>query len=109
MFLMGRCCEASRSAAIKPEDRRAEAVKWYRDAIENHTPEPIEAYKRLATLLRGQLKQPAEADKVIDEMVRSAPKNYLVYLVRGRYLRDVGLPASEADFKRRWSLAQGLA
>ena len=84
----------------------ADAVEWYRKAIENHAPEQIEAYQRLAFLLRGPLDQPKEADKAIEAMVQSAPKNYLVYLARGRYRRQFRLPESGADFQKALELAE---
>ena len=65
----------------------------------------IEAYQRRATLLRSQLGQPKDADQTIEEMVKSAPENYLVYLERGRYRRQFGLPGSGADFRKAQSLA----
>ena len=66
-----------------------EAVKWYRKAIEHNAPQRIEAYQRLATLLRDQLNQPKMPIKPSKQMVQSAPKNYLVYLARGRYRRQI--------------------
>ena len=98
LFLMGRCCEDGKNDV--------DAVKWYRKAIEHNAPQQIEAYQRLATLLRGQLNQPKDADQAIEEMVQSAPKNYLVYLERGRYRRQFGLPESGADFQKALELAE---
>ena len=99
MFLMGRCSEGVRNDV--------DAVEWYRSAVEHHAPEQIDAYNQLATLLRVQLKKPLDADTAIKEMVRSAPKNYLVYLARGRYRHEFGLPESGADFKKALELAEG--
>ena len=39
----------------------------------------------MATLLRGRLNEPQEADQAIESMVASDPENYRVYLERGRY------------------------
>ena len=80
---------------------------WYRKAIEHNAPQQIEAYQRLATLLRGQLNQPKDADQAIEDMVQSAPKNYLVYLERGRYRRQFGLPGSGADFRKASGVCGG--
>jgi cellulose synthase operon protein C len=99
LFLMGRCCEDS--------DNDVNAVMWYREAIKNNAPQRIEAYQRLATLLRSQLGQPKDADQAIEEMVKSAPENYLVYLERGRYRRQFGLPGSGVDFRKALELAEG--
>ena len=97
LFLMGRCCEEG--------DNHQNAVLWYRKAIEHNAPQRIEACKRLATLLRSQLDQPKDADQAIEEMVSSAPENYLVYLERGRYRRQFGLPGSGLDFRKALELA----
>jgi cellulose synthase operon protein C len=101
LFLMGRCCE--------DESNDVNAVKWYRKAIEYNAPQRIEAYQRLATVLRSQLGQPKDADRAIEEMVNSAPDNYLVYLERGRYRRQFGLGGSEVDFRKALELAEGSA
>ena len=97
LFLMGRCSEDG--------GNDASAVTSYRNAIAQNVPQRIEAYQRCATLLRSQLGQPKEADQTIEEMVKSAPDNYLVYLERGRYRRQFGLPGSGADFRKAQSLA----
>ena len=98
LFLMGRCCEDT--------DNDARAVEWYRKAIEHNAPQRIEAYQRCATLLRGgELGRPKDADQTIEEMVKSAPDNYLVYLERGRYRRRFGLAGSEGDFRKALDLA----
>src|SRR5262245_52747003 len=79
-FLMGRCQE---------EDHKyREAVESFRTAIAHQAPQQLEAYRRLAVLLGRQLNEAAEADKTIEEMVQSDPKNYQVYLERGRYRRQ---------------------
>ena len=98
-FLMGECS--------KNGDNAAEAVTWYRKAIENHAPEQIKAYQQLAFLLRGPLDKPKEADKAIEAMVQFAPKDYSVYLARGRYRRQFKLPESGADFTKALELAEG--
>ena len=78
-FLLGRCLEESGDAA------KAEAS--YQAAIANGAPQRLEAYQRRASLLRSQLNRPEEADRVIEDMVRSDPSNSQVYLERGRYRR----------------------
>jgi cellulose synthase operon protein C len=99
LFLMGRCCEDG--------NNDVNAVMWYRKAIKYNAPQRIEAYHRLATVLRSQLDQPKDADRAIEEMVNSAPDNYLVYLERGRYRRQFGLGGSEVDFRKALELAEG--
>ena len=98
-FLMGQCCEGLKNDV--------DAGRYYRSAIEYHAPEEIKAYQQLANLLRGPLNKPEDADKAIEAMVRSAPKNYLVYLARGRYRRQFGLPESGADFQKALQLSEG--
>ena len=97
MFLMGRCCEEGKNDA--------KAVEWYQQAITHNAPQRIEAYQHMANLLRERLKQPVDADRAIESMVQSAPKNYLVYLLRGRYRRTFGLDGSGADFQKARDLA----
>ena len=95
---MGRCYEDGKNDV--------DAVTSYRQAIEHNAPQRIEAYQRLATLLRSQDQpQPKDADQAIEEMVKSAPEKYLVYLERGRYRRQFGLPGSGADFQKALELA----
>ncbi len=96
-FLLGRCQEAMNDDSL--------AAKSYRAAIKTSVPERVEACQRLATVLRGQLNKKEEADQVIDEMVRSEPENYRVYLERGRYHRRFAetpqeLKAAKDDFER---------
>jgi cellulose synthase operon protein C len=99
-FLMGQCYEKNGKNVV-------EAVKRYRTAIENRAPEQIEAYERLAYLFRGPLGKPVDADQAIEMMVQSDPKNYLVYLARGRYRREFRLPESAVDFTKALELAEG--
>ena len=100
LFLMGRCCEDG--------NNDVKAVASYQKAIEHNAPQRIEAYQRLATLLRSQIDppKPKDADRAIEEMVNSAPENYLVYLERGRYRRQFGLGGSEVDFRKALELAE---
>lgn len=78
-FLLGRCLEELDDAA------RAEAS--YKAAIDNGAPQRLEAYQRRASLLRSRLNKPAEADRLIEEMVSSDPGNSRIYLERARYHR----------------------
>jgi tetratricopeptide (TPR) repeat protein len=100
-FLLGRCQEAMNDDAL--------AAKSYQATIKSAAPERVEASRRLAIILRGQLNMRTEADRVIDEMVRSDPSNYRVYLERGRYHRRFAdrpqeLKAAKDDFEH--ALAQ---
>lgn len=78
-FLMGKCSEAEKDEAT--------AQRSYDNAIKskNRAPEYLEAYQRLASLLRKKPGQEKQADQLIEQMVSSEPHNYKVYLERGRY------------------------
>src|SRR5262249_36875871 len=91
-----------------------EAVENYRKAIDHKAPKQLQAYVRLATLLRDQLNQPKEADEAINAMVNSAPQQAEVYGARGHYVlsdrRDPAqqksrLEAARADFKKALDLS----
>ena len=108
-FKMGQCCEADRD--------EKKAVESYREAIQNGFSRPDEAYERLAILLRDHLHQEKEADAAIAQMVQSDPKNYKVYLTRGKYLlshpdsskRKTLLTKASDDFQKALELAHGEA
>ena len=89
----------------------------------------LDASRRLAALLHSPLKRQepvdlviealvqaasfgwasspisSEADRVIEAMVAADPKNYRVYLERGRYRRQNMLLGAEDDFKKALELA----
>jgi cellulose synthase operon protein C len=90
-FLMARCFEE-----LKDD---VNADKYYQAAIEHKAGRVIEAYKRRAILLRKRPDQVEDADAVIQTMVESDPKNFQVYLERGRYRLVSGLPGAEDDFQ----------
>ena len=77
LFDMARCKEAADDAET--------SAKFYRKAIERHAPQRLDASQRLAHLLREKLNRPADADEIIDAMVKTDPENDKVYLERGRY------------------------
>ncbi len=99
LYKMGFCCEESR--------RETKARDYYREAIAHNAPKKIDAYLKLAALLRDpdRLNEPKAADQAIEEMVQSAPENYQVYLARGRYRRQFNLPDSRSDFEKALKLA----
>ncbi len=109
-FLMGRCCEA--------EGDETNAESSYRAAIKNGASQHLEAYQRLASLLWKKPGQAAhdEADKLIEDMVKSDLRNYKVYLERGRYRRAQAQTEAEprrsqllADARKDFEAAHGLA
>jgi tetratricopeptide (TPR) repeat protein len=78
---LGRCDEL--------EGKPREAASRYEKAI-RLDPSYIEAYLRLAVLLRTELKDPARADEVMDELVRNNDASYLARLSRAAYRLDHG-------------------
>jgi tetratricopeptide (TPR) repeat protein len=99
LYLMGLCSEDGKNDST--------AKVWFEQAINRDAPEKVDAYQRLATMLRSpdRLNDPKAADRVIDQMVTASPENYRVYLVRGRYRRQFDLPGSKADFEKSLKLA----
>ena len=90
---MGRCYQEAEDFA--------KAEKYYQAAIEHKARQWLDAYQRRAILLRDRLSQPDVADAAIKAMVASDPKNYQVYLERGRYRRRFEIPALRTIFKQR--------
>lgn len=101
-YLMGRCEETLGDAAA--------AVESYKNALAHGAPEKSDAYRRMAGLLRKSLNQPGHADEVIEQMVKSDPKDFRGYLERGRYRKGFdaspeGLKKAAADFDEARRLA----
>ena len=65
----------------------------------------LEAAQRRAILLRDKLGKKAEADQVIDAMVKAAPDDYRAYLGRGRYREGSGDKKAGDDFRKAMELA----
>ncbi len=100
-YLLARCLEQEGEFA---GENGAEGL--YGFAIEHEAPERLEAAQHLAMLLRDKLSKPAEADRVIDAMVKSAPDDYRVYLGRGRYREGLrGGTGGGDDFRKALQLA----
>jgi cellulose synthase operon protein C len=90
--LLGQCQEA--------EKQNERAVESYERAITN-SPTHWEHYVRQALVLREGLKQPTQADGIMDKMIASNPKSAAAYHARGRYHADYGDPAKAlADAKQ---------
>jgi len=111
LFKMGRCCEA--------DGDDIKATRYYRAAIKTRAAQRLEAYQRLASLLRKTPRHEKEADQLIEEMVDSDRENYQVYLERGRYRslqaqaetdsrRSQLLATAREDFQKAASLAPGV-
>jgi tetratricopeptide (TPR) repeat protein len=72
----------------------ARAAGHYRAALAA-APGRIKSYLHLARLLRGRQAQPAEAEAVLEKMVKANDKSYEAYLGRARF-RLEGTPSAEA-------------
>ena len=94
---MGRCWEQEREAT--------KATNYYQAALKHGAPERLDAAQRLAASLRDPLGRPEEADRVIEAMVQADPKNYQVYLERGRYRHRFDLKGAGDDFQKSLELA----
>jgi tetratricopeptide (TPR) repeat protein len=98
--LQGRCEEASGNFD--------KAADWYRKAIA-HSPARVDAYVRLAVILRRGDRGPkefADADGVMEAMVTANPDSFEARLARARYLRTFGTAEqAAADIMRAKELA----
>ena len=80
--LLGQCHHANKECT-KAADSFALALAL--------APRKIDTHVRLAGLLRHQLDQPRQADRVMDNMVVANKQSYEAYLARARYRRENGL------------------
>ncbi len=97
-YLMGRCCERDEEFPL--------AAQYYESSIKHNASERLEASQYLAILLRDKLDRAKEADRIVDEMVKSAPEDYRAYLGRGRYLEGSKDKKGAADdFRKALELA----
>ena len=95
--LLGQCQEEL--------DEPGKAAASYRDAVA-HAPGRIDAYTRLARLLRGPLNRPSQADQVMDDLVASNDHVPAAYLDRAAYRVAYGsLDDAEQDAARARELA----
>ena len=95
--LLGQCQEALGDAD--------KAAASYRDAVA-HAPDRMDAYTRLARLLRGSLNRPSEADQVMDDLVAANDHAPAAYLDRAAYRVAYGsLDDAERDAARARELA----
>jgi tetratricopeptide (TPR) repeat protein len=107
-FQMGRCCEGRDSGKPAARDAQpvaanellerpdlAQAREWYGKAIAD-APDLVDAYFRLANLLRRFERTPVEADRVMDAVVKANEGNWRAHLARAAYKKDHGLVAEAA-------------
>jgi tetratricopeptide (TPR) repeat protein len=101
--LLGRCDEAERKFASVEGGRNEEhgegAEYWYRTAIE-HDPKQVDAYDRLARILRTELRRNEEADAQIDAMVKANPESARAHLNRWKYRSRFFGDADPADVEQ---------
>ena len=86
--LLGQC--------EQPESKFAEAERHYRKSIALDSTRVV-TFDRLARLLRRDLKNPAAADRAIEEMLKANPKSALAHVNRWRYHREFGPAADSSD------------
>ena len=72
-------------------DDAPKAAASFRRAIKQ-APDLLDAYPRLADLLRNRLKRPAEADECIQELVQANPDSAKAHLLAGTYWKDIHSP-----------------
>jgi cellulose synthase operon protein C len=63
----------------------AEAAEWYDRAL-RHAPERVDSYVERAQLLRRRLNRPADADRVMEQLLQANPRSLPARLARARYL-----------------------
>jgi predicted Zn-dependent protease len=81
----------------------AEAERWFRQAVA-HDPGHIASYDHRARMLRKDLQQPEEADRVIEAMVKVNPRSARAYLARWHYRRDFRLAPDARDLQQALQL-----
>ncbi len=92
--------------ANKEEENGAEqAAAAYRQAIALDAAR-LDAYVRLADVLRGRLNRPEKADEVMDALVRANGASFRAFLLRGRYhLAHHSAKQAAPDLRRAGDLA----
>ncbi|MCA9050779.1 MAG: tetratricopeptide repeat protein, partial [Planctomycetaceae bacterium] len=96
-YRLGNCYETDK--------RPLEAAAAYERAVESD-PTDVRAYERLARLLRDQLNQPAEADRVITKLIAVNRQSAEAFVVRSRFLSEGGRSADAlADSRQAFLLA----
>ncbi|MGH9676846.1 MAG: tetratricopeptide repeat protein, partial [Candidatus Acidiferrum sp.] len=90
---------------FEARNQHAAAAKWYRTASELE-PTDLDAYIRLANVLRVKLGKQAEADGCLDDMVRANPQSVRAYLARAVANKEADrLQAADSDVKEAMRLA----
>ena len=94
-------CEQALGLGGAPE----RAAEWFSRAID-HAPARIDAYVRLAGLLRGPLADPDRADAVMDQLVAANDDSAEAHLERARYRQTFRSPEeAAADVAKARALA----
>jgi tetratricopeptide (TPR) repeat protein len=69
-----------------------EALKNFQKAI-SLSPKQLQAYPRIATILRFHFSREKEADQWMDKLVKANPNDAMAHYLRGNYLKSFGLDA----------------
>ncbi len=93
--LLGQCDQ--------PESKFDEAEQHYRKSIALDITRVV-TFDRLARLLRQERKNPAAADRAIEEMLKANPKSALSHIKRWRYRREFGPAAGGGDIAQALEL-----
>lgn len=97
LLQLGQCQEG--------RDQFPAAIESYSRAIRND-PKRVDAYVRLAVLVRSQLKENARAVQLMNEMVNANKDSWMAWIARAEYLRSAGKVEDAAqDAARALSLA----
>jgi tetratricopeptide (TPR) repeat protein len=94
--LLGRCDRA--------ESKYPEAERWFHTAIA-HDPAHIASYDHLARMLRIDLRQPEEADRVIEALVKVNPRSARAWLTHWQYQREFRQAADPRDVQEALRLS----
>lgn len=94
--LLGRCHEAAGEFGRAAQD--------YQKAVK-HAPARVESHVNLSRVLRLRLGRPAEADAVMDALVRHSPRLTAAYLARARYRLEYGQKGAAEDIQKARELA----
>jgi tetratricopeptide (TPR) repeat protein len=97
-FLLGQCQEVTGNLPS--------AIESYSRAVK-YDPKQVNAYARLAYLLRRELKQDARATQVLNEMVDNNKESWQAWRARARYRQqfDTNLDNALSDADRALNLA----
>ncbi len=97
--------ELVRAGCLAATGDHTAAKKAYQECVKN-SPAQVAAYVGLANLLRKELKDPEEADRVVDKLVLRNPQSAAAYLARALYRQEFA--AANARERAEQDLAGAL-